>query len=298
MKKIVIFILAIGLLGFFGCEAMHWSNYYPYTNVNPEKFYLNIPNDFEDCLNQFDTILSTEVITHFRGLDSTIAAIEISQGIGGLFINFWNIKLYLNGHDGSGYRKFGPGETMVNKRYKYRPGVIDSFESMGLSDPEAMMRVLFSCYHKRLNGRPYDWKTEIDKINSYWVSAKYGEGRMSLEMKNREHQILANYHFEGLKINDTVDILYNRAPVLLSRNPDWYYLTGIIEFKILETKSINVRLIEIQSEFGKNYIPVENDTINIGDTLTDYSKGWVRRGSYYFNYTSNKEYRHNFNRAY
>ena len=94
MKKIVIFILAIGLLGFFVFFAMHWSNYYPYTNVNPEKFYLNIPNDFEDCLSQFDTILSTEVITHFRGLDSTIAAIEISQGIGGLFINFWNKKTH------------------------------------------------------------------------------------------------------------------------------------------------------------------------------------------------------------
>ena len=292
MKKIFLFILSLGLLG---CASMHWSNFYQYTNMNPEKFYLNLPNDYEDCLNQFDTLLSTEVITHFKGLDSTIAAIEISQEIGGLFINFWNLRRYSNDYDGSGYVSAGGGGTIYNKRFKYKPAVVDSFVNMDLSDSEAMMRVLFSCYHKRLNTKSYDWETEIDKINSYWIPAKYGEGFVSPEMKKREHEILVDYHFEQLKINDTVDILYNRSPRLISKSPDWYYLTGIIEFKIPEKKSINVKLLEIQSEFGKNYIPMENDTIAIGDTLTDYCKGWLRRGSYYFNYHRNKEYRYDFN---
>jgi len=62
----------------------------------------------------------------------------------------------------------------------------------------------------------------------------------------------------------------------------------------VETKEINVKLIEIKSEFGKNFIISDNDTISIGDTLTDYSRDWLKRGMYYFNYNRNTEYRTGF----
>lgn len=292
MKNITLYIFLI--IGITSCASWHWSYFYPYTNVNPEKFYLDLPNNFEECLSHFDTILSSEVINHFKGLDSRIASIEISQEIGGLFINFWNLRRYTNNYDGSGFVSAGGG-TIYNKRFQYKPAVIDSFVNMGVTDSEAMIRVLFSCYHKRLNSKPYNWTTDITEINSYWIPAKYGEGHLSTVIEKRENEILVDYHFEQLLTNDTVDILYNSAPRIASKSPDWYYLTGIIEFKIPEKKSINVKLIEIKSEFGKNFIPTENDTIAVGDNLTDYSKGWLRRGTYSFNYHQNREYRYDFN---
>lgn len=293
MMKRVLFLTLI--IGFTSCASRDWHYFFPYTRVNPEKFYLNLPNNFEDCLNQFDTILSTTVINYYKNLDSSIAAIEISQEIGGLFINFWNLKLYTGNYDGSGFVSAGGGTTFYSKRYKCKPAVVDNFISKGMTDPEAMMRVLFSCYHKRLNSKTYDWDFEINRINSYWIAAKYGEGDLSPEMGKRENKILVDYHFNQLSPQDTVDILYNRPPELFGRSPDWYYLTGIIEFKISENKSINVKLLDIKSERGQNYMLTGNDTISIGDTLTDSCKGWLRRGTYYLDYIRNQEYRSGFN---
>ena len=67
-----------------GCVEMKWNYYYPYCNVNPIEFQMNLPTDFESCLNQFDSILSKNVINHFKNQNSSIAS--NSQEIGGLFI--------------------------------------------------------------------------------------------------------------------------------------------------------------------------------------------------------------------
>jgi hypothetical protein len=268
----------------FGCAQLHWNYYYPYSNVNPEKFHENLPRDYEECLQQFDTILTKEAIQYFKNRDSTVAAIEISESIGGLFSNFWNLEYYRR--QTSSYKPDG-----YPRRGLKIPGVLEKFMKDSLSDPEAMIRVLFTCYHKKLNHQNYNWENEIQQIKSYWIPAKDGEGWVSPKMKQRENEILADYHFKQLAINDTVDVLFNRSPRLLSKTSDWNYLTGIIQSKIPDDQSIHVKLISIQTEFGKDYIISEEDTLSIGDTLTSYSKGWLKRGFYYFNYHRNTEYR-------
>ena len=65
--KYILGILVILLIA--GCEALHWNYYYPYCKVNPEKFHKNLPEDYEDCLNQFDTILTKEAIKFFKNRD-------------------------------------------------------------------------------------------------------------------------------------------------------------------------------------------------------------------------------------
>ena len=273
------------------CSNMHWSNYYPYCKVNPTIIKKNQPENFEDCLSQIETILSKESRTYFKNQDSTIAVIEIcnyNKGIAGLFLNRWNLN----------YNGTSQGTTYQNEfRIKptQPPVLLQKFEEKGLIDPRAMIRVIFSCYYKKINNLPYDWDLEIRKIKSYWINPEkiYYYSRESKEMESRENKILVNHHFEKLEVNDTVNVLYNRAPRLTKKSPDWYYLTGIIEFKIPERKEINVQLIAIESEFGDNFILTATDTISVGDTLTDYCKGWLKKGEYYFNYHRNKEYREN-----
>ena len=290
MKK-NIFIFSITILffiGYGGCGIIFpkWDYYYPYSKINPEHLYKNLPTDYDDCLNQFDNILSNEIINHYQSLDSTIAAIEISQEIGGFFINFWNLSFYL--------KKPQTGGFIYSKRFGFKPLVLDEFIKDGINDPEAMVRILFNSYHKKLTNIPYNWEEEIQLLKSYWIPSKYGEGWVSKEMIKRENEILIEFHFQQLAVNDTVDILYNRSPRLIKRTPDWYYLTGIIQFKIPEQKAINVKLIDIQSDLKKNYMIIEKDTIAVGDTLTDYSKGWLKRGIYYMDYNRNIEYRQRF----
>ncbi|MDR1761556.1 MAG: hypothetical protein LBR55_03805, partial [Bacteroidales bacterium] len=136
-------LLALIIIGFYSCGIhTNWSYFYPYCKINPEHFYENLPSHYDDCLNQFDNILSDKIINHYQSLDSTIAAIEISQAIGGLFINFWNLSFY---------REKPPytNGNIYSKRMQYKPLVLDEFIKDGVNDPEAMVRILFNCYHKK-----------------------------------------------------------------------------------------------------------------------------------------------------
>jgi len=234
-----------------------------------------------------DSILTYEVIHNFKNSDSSIATIEISNEIGGFFITNWS--LYKYGHTISPSSIGGAKQRMPEKPID----LPSQFIYDGIEHPGAMIRIMFNCYYKYLNNQQYDWKNEIDKMKSYWkcTDNTYYWGEVPDTIAKIENRILVNYRFGLLNPYDTVDIFYNRPPRLTKKSPDWYYLTGIIKYKLPKTKEINVELTDIKSEFGDKFLLTENDTIFIGDTLTDYSKGWLKRGVYYFNYNRNTEYR-------
>ena len=289
MTKINKILLICITLILVGCSSVSFKHYWPYSNVPPQKLKSLYPIKYEDCIHLFDSILSKEVISNFKKSDSTIATIEICNGIGGFFITNWNLSKY-------GETK---GTTYNWPKLKLPNSPIDlpsRFIHDGIEHPYAMIRVMFNCYHKYLNNQNYNWQTEINKVKTYWINLDviYYYTRVPDTITKLENTILVDYYFNLLNDNDTINILYNRAPKLTKKSSDWYYLTGIIKFKIPESKSINIQLIDIKSEFGDNYILTENDTIAIGDTLTDYSKGWLKKGMYYFNYNRNTEYRSGF----
>lgn len=288
--------IAIILIIFFisGCAALSWQNYYPYCKLDPSTFYQNLPEHFDDCLVQFDSILSDKVVNHFKNLDSSMAYIEISQEIGALFINSWNLKIYSQKKSDVNYSLLGSGYGLEVKRY-YNAHFVDDFFDNGIKDPQEMIRILFSAYHKKLNNQPYDWDSEIQKIKLYWVPSRIRSEELSPEVRKIERNILISHHYNALAVNDTIDVLYNSAPRLLSNEPDWYYLSGIIQNKLDSTMELKIKLINIQSEFDKDFIPTIYGNKKVGDTLTDYSRGWLKRGVYYLNYRSNKEYREGFN---
>lgn len=274
------YVLLLFFIVINGCSSTSWQRFYPNVNIDPFKFKHNLPIDYENCLLQFDSILTPEVISHYRIEDSLVAYIKISQEMGGLFTNFWNLDYYRNQQV----------ETM-SYGYSYKPPVLDRFIKDEVSDPEVMIRVLFKCYHKKLNNLEYDWTNEIALISSFWISPNKGEGWVSKAMQKRESDILNKNHFQSLNINDTVDVFYNRSP-RLSKTPDWYYLSGVIQMKYPEYYSIKVKLLSIESESSKiNYMKDNDEIINIGDTATYYADGWLKRGVYYFDYSRNTEYR-------
>ncbi|WP_430402867.1 hypothetical protein [Fluviicola sp.] len=91
MKYIYILLLFFIIIN--GCGTSSWQQFYPNVSINPTKFKHNLPITYEDCLLQFDSILTPEVVSHYRIEDSTVAYIKIAQEMGGLFTNFWNLPI-------------------------------------------------------------------------------------------------------------------------------------------------------------------------------------------------------------
>lgn len=276
-------LFLLSILLYTGCSSTNFKYFYPYTKVPPQKLKVLYPIQYEDCMSLLDTILADETINYFKNSEPTIAVLEISDQIGGYFINHWQLSRYLPG---------GPNTYASSKLPDTPINLPSRFTHDGVKNPHAMIRVVFSCYHKYLNHQPYSWQDEINKIKTYWIDPKKLEFSFDEPdtIRRLEKRVLSEYYFTLLNVNDTVDILYNRNPVLSSKN-DWLYLTGIINFKLSEPYRINLRLIDISSESGRNFIPRENDTLNIGDTVTDNAHGWLKRGREYFNYNRNTEYR-------
>ena len=187
IRKFTIFIFSLFMAS---CASMHYSNYWPYSKVPPQKLKTLYPIEYEDCMPLLDSILSKEVINNFKNSDSLIATIEISNGIGGFFITNW------------GLNKYGEtiGTTYNMPRQKLPDNPIDlpsQFIHDGIPHPHAMIRVMFNCYHKYLNDRPYSWKDEIEKMKSYWINPKiiYYYTRVPDTIAKLENRKLADYYF-------------------------------------------------------------------------------------------------------
>jgi hypothetical protein len=257
---------------------------WPYSNVRPTYIKKNLPDNLNECLILLDKILSPEAIRYFEEQDSTIASIEFCDQIGSFYRNHW-------------YLDYNYNYPTRNDRYidiyypKKIPPIVKQFSDADIIDPNAMLRIILSCYHKKLNHISYLLEIEISKIKSYWV---YDETSLKSdptdEMKIREKNIINEFYYNRFNINDTVVIIFNRAPRFTKKSSDWYYLKGTVQSKMDLSKELIIKLTDIKTEFGKNYITEETDTLNIGDLVTDYSIGWHKKGIQYFDYQSNLYY--------
>ena len=288
MKLKVLLLLSIVLI-MIGCAATDFRYAWPYIQMPPEKVKKVAPKNYSDCIAAIDTVLTPLVKQHFKNQDSTIAVIEICNEIGGFFItNWWMAR----------YNKQTVKVPGYNGKVPKVPIDLPShFIKDGIYHPEAMLRIMFTCYYKYLNSQAYNWDEEISKEKNIWPSGNptnYSE-LLPDTIAKLERKILSKYEYSLLSIADTVNILYNRPPRFSKKSSDWYYLTGIINFKIPETESINIKIIDIKSEFNQNYMIDNTDTLKIGDTLTDFHEGWLSRNVFYFKYSRCKEYREAFN---
>lgn len=249
-----------------------------------------VPKNYENIIPNLDSILSPIAKQHFKNQDSSIAVIEICEEIGGFFTTNWGMYRY--------NKKNYPWPYILSYELPEKPkGIISQFISDEIYHPMAMLRIMFSCYYKYLNGQDYNWDAEIYQTKLLWPMHDPTNYTLGLPdfIAKLESQRMSKYYFNSLNINDTVNVLFNRAPKLSKKSSDWYYITGIINYKIPESESISVRVIKIKSEFNQNYYLSDSDTINQGDTLIDFHRGWLSRNKNYFNYHKCKEQRESFN---
>ena len=280
----------IGALFFVlsGCAAAHWSNYWKYSKIAPQDLKKQPLNSFEDCVNNFDLVLHDTAIHYFKNQDSSISTIEICRSIGGYFITNWNLNAF-------GEMKGTTYQNDLLLADERGPNVAREFYKKRVNDPEAMIRILFSAYHKKLNGKPYSFENEINSLKSYWINPKvvYRYSFLSDSMKIRENRILNDHEFSRLSVHDMVVCRLSRSPRAISKKPDLFYLTAIVNFKTPQTNEINVRLLKIESDRINHGFYFGNDTLQVGDTLTDYPANWHKKDRKYFDYNRNRFYNAN-----
>jgi hypothetical protein len=287
--RLRISFLIISTIALRSCASTQLKNYWPYSQIMPNKVQALVPKTYEDCLPAIDKILSEVAKRHFKNQDSSIAVIELCEEIGGFFTTNWRLYRYNEQYHWPLERNVILPKKPLN--------IASQFIADGIYHPKAMIRVMFTCYYKYLNGQEYDWHHEINKMKILWPEENPTNfsGELPEEIAVTEKNKISKYQFDLLSELDTVNILFNRPPKISKKSSDWYYITGIVNSKIQDTKSINITIIDIESEFTQKYMPRKNDTLKIGDTITEYHKGWLSRSKFYFNYHKCVEARKAFN---
>ncbi len=279
-KYLIFLVLVIDISG---CSKIGWRHYWPYSNVNPSQVQKQLPRDYDECLRYLDMILKDESKNYFKNQDSTLAVIEICDQIGGFFITNWCLDYFTSTGSGIDYLMTLP---------EHAPGVARLFTKAGIMDPEAMMRVIFSCYYRKLNGVEYNWEEEIKKTRAYWPNA--GDAKLLCQVRQsvKKQEWVRNdrFFFNRLSENDSVIIFLNRPPSIFSKKPNAFFLSGVVNFKRPEEKNINVRITNILSNKGTRQLLSDDRMVQIGDTLTGSATDWHKKDARYFNYSQNTFY--------
>jgi hypothetical protein len=281
MKKLLYVFLTIFLTS---CSS--WTKYWPYLSIPPKNVKTPEPKNIENCLTILDNALKPESKLNFKNEDSSIAVINIIEGQGGIgyfFLGSWNLDYY--------YRKKIHGPVY---RYDFPtevPLIVEYFGGLGVSDHNAMIRIIFSCFYKKLNNIPYSEKVEATKIKKYWVNHADNSVETSAQMRNREDSIINSFEFNKMSTGDTVVCWFRQPPKIMSKEPSSYYVTSIIEKKSTELKNITVRITDIITDKDtKELIFSDHSKFLAGDTLVVYPINWHLKKSKYFNYSRNENW--------
>lgn len=244
----------------------------PFCKISQQNF--TSPESIFDCIEQLDRILKPEIIDHYGELESKIAVIEISKMLGYFFINKWDLDYYstysTNSFDFS--RKSKPNE------------LVKKFRENHLSHPQIILRVIFNCYHKKLNNINFNFEDEISRAKKeynwcYKNSTPEKNYNTKLTIENHEDSILMNYRIHKLEAGDTIGTYY----IEKKRNTGTY-LTGIIKKVDIESQRIIVNLIDIASNMRYRNAYIDNKVAYVGDSIKIDCKNWYKLEEKYFNY--------------
>lgn len=98
---------------------------------------------------------------------------------------------------------FGTGQGIRNgwELWKSKNRISRFFKSKGIFHPDDMSSIILTSFHRKLNEKPIDLKTQIDYYKSYW-------DKISKENEKKEKQI--ENKFNNFKIGDTVKIAFRK----------------------------------------------------------------------------------------
>lgn len=168
------------------------------------------------------------------------------------------------------------------------PLIVKQFECMGVSDANAMIRVIFSCFYKKLNNISYSEKIEVLKIKQYWINHAENSPETSMQMRQREDSIINIFEFNKTFMGDTVVCWFRYPPKIINKEPSSFYVTSVVEKKNTGFNNMTLRITGIVTDRNtKELIFPDKSKYVIGDTLIGYPINWHLKRLKYFNYNRN-----------
>lgn len=270
MKRfITIVLLLIISKANYSQRIDNWA--YPYLKVHSKN--VKPPNSFEDALNQLDIVLKDEIINHFKKDEELIATIEISQELEDFFANFWKMSFLIFG-----------GKPSDSKVY-HSSVLVNKCSAFGLTNPDLIMRVVFRCYHKKLNNKKYSLYEEINKIineyGTYECNAETVEQIRNAELKIKSHEdsIIFINELNRYNLNDTLGRRYYEK-----ERKSEFFVSGTIK-EIDKTRNIiSLCVFDIVSDKRYRVMHYNNHLLRIGDTINVEYNYWNKFNESYFYY--------------
>jgi hypothetical protein len=239
-----------------------------WTDKSPREIWREKPDDFDGCFTRLDSILSERAKNHFKNTEEEVAVIEISRELGESFIRNWQLI---------------PGAPL----YLY-------FKDFYLDDPQEIIRIVFTSYHRILNKKTFTIDSVIKQYKAYWIHSKQlippgqfvGDRWMvDSKMEAMEDSILNRFYFKKLAVNDTLSASLSYEGRQLSAKPSSYYIEAVVVKKDPVTDSLLVKLTQIACSQKCDFIWYDYTTERrIGDVMTIEAGRWDKKDEVRFRY--------------
>jgi hypothetical protein len=200
----------------------------PWTDKKHGELWKNRPNDISESLAWLDTMLSASAKNQFITTDEPFAVVEISEQLGQIFISRWRLAKEIN-----------------------KSNLRSCFYQMGITDPAEMIRIIFTCYHRKMNYHSYDINNIIQQYQSYWVNSSiYPESnypRLNPGIKALDDSITNKFFFDIARINDTLSASLFYSSHRLTPMPLRYDVETVVLEKNRDEQTLTVNLTKISS---------------------------------------------------
>ncbi|OMP29730.1 DUF6794 domain-containing protein [Mangrovimonas sp. DI 80] len=136
-----------------------------------------IPKNLKDAIEYLDCEWSESDKTEFKDKEESYAVTELHFGTGQGIRNGWGLW---------------KGKNRISKFFK----------SKGIFHPDDMSSIILTSFHRKLNEKPIDLKTQIEYYKNYWDK---------ISKENEKEEMLIEKNFNNFKIGDTVKIAFSKA---------------------------------------------------------------------------------------
>lgn len=261
-KRIYFFVFLFVNICFASCYSQsHW------TNKKTGELWRIKPENVDECITRLDSILAVHAKDHFKNTPEDIAVIEICFDLQHSFIRGWQLS--------------------------NQSKLTWFFKELKIYDPPEMLRIIFSCYHKKINIGSYDLTSVIKQYESYWVGSRTfaPPGQISPndywvlndKMVNREDSLMNKYLLDRTNLRDVVEVSYYYEHYFSSK-PKRYDLQGIVIAKDSLKNLFSIKIAKISNE-KNNPIWYDNKVKRmVGDTIEVKPKAWHITGESRFHY--------------
>jgi hypothetical protein len=163
--------------------------------------------------------------------------------------------------------------------------LILSFSRSNVNNPVLMIRVIFSCFHKKLNNKDFFFNSEIEKVRKDHSISEYNvvtfEQHLAALSRIEAHEdsVVFAVILRRYSKNDTLGTRFYE-----NMRESEFYISGIINTIDAVNNLIELKVFDIVSDKRYRKVLFNNELVRNGDKLIINGSAWQKLNDYSFNY--------------